>query len=103
MGFFSNLFKKKGELERGLKSSDAETRKRAVEELGVLAKPDVVTLLVAAIKDSDLGVRLKAMSALEDIGERATKGNNTALIDQLLEAVKDTNWQVRQHAARALG
>jgi HEAT repeat protein len=88
---------------RQLKSSSVGTRKRAVEKLGKSGKPEVVKLLVSAIKDPEFEVRLKGMSALWNIGKVAARKDVTALVDQLVTAARDSNWQVRENAARALG
>src|SRR5262245_39990300 len=52
--------------------------------------------LVAALKDTDAGVRRQAAAALGEIG-------NARAVTGLMDALKDADPDVRQHALSALG
>ena len=55
-----------------------------------------VDALVAALKDTDAGVRRQAAAALGEIG-------NARAVTGLIEALKDSDADVRRHALSALG
>jgi HEAT repeat protein len=54
-----------------------------------------VTALIAALKDADQGVRVKAIDALGEIGDARA-------LDALTAALKDTDVTIRRHAATAI-
>jgi hypothetical protein len=67
-----------------------------VEALGKIKDPRIVTVLIAALKDSDSEVRYKAVLALSKI-------NDIRIIEPLITTLKDKDQNVRQYSAEALG
>jgi HEAT repeat protein len=89
-------------LQAQLTSPDAKVRQSAIERLGDLPTGQTVRLLADVIQhDEEYGVRRKAMSAFDKIGEKGAKGDKD-LVDALIEASANDNPHIRQHAARAL-
>jgi HEAT repeat protein len=96
-----------------------KVRGAAAEALGQISDARAVEALSAALKDSELHVRMRA-AALEKTGWQPTDGNQrawhavalrawglavregTAAVDSLLAALKDSNENVRKSAAMAL-
>src|SRR6478735_1699282 len=72
--------------------SPSSTQVRA----GQSPREGAVDALVAALKDSDAGVRRQAAAALGEIG-------NARAVTGLMEALKDADTDVRTHALSALG
>jgi len=83
-----------------IKSSDAETRKKAIDKLANVgtADPGVLPALIGAVRDEDAEVRAKAALALLRLGP-AAKEAIPALRDV---QQNDPDEGVRAHAARAL-
>jgi HEAT repeat protein/beta-lactamase regulating signal transducer with metallopeptidase domain len=77
-----------------LRDADAPVRVRAAWALGRIADDAAVPVLSAALKDADAEVRKAAFWALGQMGEAAQPA--------LLEALKDSDPQIRARAARAL-
>jgi HEAT repeat protein len=74
---------------------DGAVKSAAAEALGKIGDPKAVPALVKLFRDSSKIVRETAGIALVAIGQ--------ASVDLLLEALKDKDFVVRCHAARALG
>ena len=76
-----------------------EWRSGAADRTTVGAQQDArdaaVTGLIAALKDADQGVRVKAIDALGEIGDARA-------LDALTAALKDTDVTIRRHAAAAI-
>jgi HEAT repeat protein len=77
-----------------LKSTDPRLRCKAVENLSGSSQASDTELIFASLKDKDLHVRCAAVRALS-----AKPGTQQALIG----ALRDSSFQVRELAARALG
>ncbi len=77
------------------RSPDLRIRAFSLYLLGSLKDPEVLPILMSALRDYDKSVRAQAASALAEMG-------NTA-VAPLLEALGDSDWKVRYRAAEALG
>lgn len=109
-----------------LKDSSAAVRHNAAHVLGKMADPRAVDGLINALGDTDDAVVLKAAFALSQIRDESAipalvrilghkntevqsmltqvlEGFSPASIEPLVEALNDARWQVREHAADALG
>jgi HEAT repeat protein len=79
-----------------LKSGDAAARVKAAEELARSCDRQAsAPLLTAAKEDKDLGVRVAAITALGQLGDRET-------IDPLIELINDPDWHIQLPLSRAL-
>ncbi len=67
----------------------------AAEILGEIGDKSAVNPLIKTFNDENSGVRSNCTIALVEIGEESVK--------PLIKALKNDNWQVRWHAAEALG
>ena len=77
--------------------TDASTRRRAIREAAKLGSGTIPTALQLLDSDEDIGVREAAVTALGNIGDRAT-------VPRLLAALEtDSGFSVRRAAAKALG
>ncbi|MGQ9610874.1 MAG: HEAT repeat domain-containing protein [bacterium] len=74
---------------------DPEVRKSAIEAMAILKPIEAIEPLAQALRDSSLGVRLLAGTALGRIGESS--------IDVLLQARHDSDSKVRDIAVATLG
>lgn len=74
---------------------DKYVRKAAARALGEIGDARAVEPLFAALKDSDIDVRINAAEALGKIGAPA--------VELLIAALKNDDWKVRCAAAKALG
>ena len=74
---------------------DGAVKSAAAEALGKIGEPKAVPALIKLFKDTSKTVRETAGTALVAIG--------TPSVDALLETLKDPDFVVRCHAARALG
>lgn len=74
---------------------DPEVRKSAIEAMAILTPIEAIEPLAQALRDSSLGVRLLAGTALGRIGEPS--------INVLLQARRDTDSKVRDIAVATLG
>jgi predicted small lipoprotein YifL len=83
-----------------IRSSDAKLRKQAATKLGHIGpeNADVVTALVAALKDPDTDVRCAAILALVQCGS----AGHVALPDLAELQRRDPQPRVRDHATRAI-
>lgn len=108
-----------------LKSHDWELRRQAAEVLGVIGDSRAVHSLVAALGDSDMGVRWHVIEALGKIGPGAVQPLVSILgvsdngvrwwaaaalekvggraVESLIRALGDGSWELRQQAAEVLG
>ena len=78
-----------------LEDDEWKLRWYASEILGEIGDKEAVQGLIVAMGDDNSGVRSKSMLSLVEIGKAA--------IDPLIKALSDENWQIRRHAAEALG
>ncbi len=69
-------------------------RMKASQALGLIGHPAVIDYLVNILKDPEWWVRVRAVEALEKLGERA--------VAALLPALEDEDLEVRKRAAMAL-
>jgi HEAT repeat protein len=74
---------------------DGAVKAAAAEALGKIRDPKAVSALIKLFRDSSKTVRETAGTALVAIGEPS--------VDPLIESLKDKDFVVRCHAARALG
>ena len=75
---------------------DATVRRDALEALGAIGDARAVEPLIAALKDSELYVRLGGAKALGEIGDARA-------VESLSAALQDSASDVRKNAAAALG
>src|SRR5262245_53462906 len=83
---------------KGLRDPDVKVRREAVTAMGALKVKDAVPDLIAALKDSDEGVRAKAAEALWALGPEAREA-----VPALTLLLQDASAGVRLNAAGALG
>jgi len=76
-------------------SEDPHIRRSVVFHLGKIGDPRSIPLLIAALSDTDKGVREQAALALSSIGKSA--------ITPLKRAMEDPKWETRYRAVEALG
>lgn len=81
---------------RAAKECGVADRREAVDGLADCKGQPVVTALVAALRDSDQGVKMKAAVALAKVGDKAA-------VPPLVEALTDNSPNVRRAAASSLG
>lgn len=109
-----------------LNDEDWAIREEAATALGTLRDPRAVAPLIALLRDADRAVREAAIEALTSIGEssvpalglclsdpqlvvqEAASGVLASIADErvmapLVAALKNTDWIVRMHAAKAMG
>ncbi len=109
-----------------LKDEDWAIREEAATALGTLRDPRAVVPLVSVLRDSDRAVREAAIAALTAIGEPSVPALGLCLSDPqlgvqeaasavlaaiadervvapLIASLKNRDWIVRMHAAKALG
>lgn len=109
-----------------LKDDDWAIREEAALALGTFRDPRAVTPLVSLLRDSDRAVREAAIGALRAIGEPSVPVLGACLsdpqltvqeaasavlasiadervLDPLITALRNHDWIVRMHAAKALG
>lgn len=94
------------------KSKEAEVREAAAWALGVMADPEGVSLLIAALHDPEPVVRESAARSLgqtkfvtdtkKSAGRFEDKGEDQPAVDNLLKALKDKEINVRAAAAASL-
>lgn len=89
-----------GKWAESLRSPDATVRKRAAFTLGNIgwSDPAVLPALIAALNDTDAGVRCEAILALLKYGPGAREA--LARLEEIQQW--DRNAQVRRYAARAV-
>lgn len=80
-----------------LTAAESETRANAAWALGFVAEEITADPLLAALSDTDAGVRSDAAGSL------ASFGSDPRVIEALLRALSDSNEQVRISAASSLG
>jgi HEAT repeat protein len=80
-----------------LRDKDPLLRAGAASILGLMGKPDAIEALAGATKDQDQEVRRSAVVALGMIKE------DPGTVGPLIDALKDSYWDVRSEAANALG
>jgi len=78
-----------------LEHARTKARRHAAGALGETKDPRAIEPLIAAFKDSDVGVRMYAAQALGEIGAPA--------VGPLIAALEDSDKRVRRNAAVALG
>lgn len=80
---------------RDLTDKNAAVRRDAAYLLGYVEAKDAIPILIRALGDKDASVREEAAYSLAWIGRRS--------VSQLVGALQDRRWEVREAAVRALG
>lgn len=81
-------------LVEALHDKDEDVRCRAAEALGEIGDVQSAAGLIEGLRDRSEAVRRVAAAALEEIG--------SGVISELLEGLRDTNWDVREQIAHIL-
>ena len=92
------------ELEKQLKDKDGGVRYRAIRELGKIQNPQAVELLLLALNDEFPSFRAHAIYSLAYnplFGRRYFEFQH--VVDPLIQALKDENYQVKINTIQALG
>jgi HEAT repeat protein len=86
----------------GLRSEDAGTRTRAVEEIGDLRSPSGASAIIPMLGDPDSGVRIEALRSLARTGAGAPAAAAVQpLLSDPVPAVRDTAVRALQRLSRA--